>query len=79
MKHHTIDLKELQSWLNDDPEVTFASSTRERKRLVASVSGMLTVLIAGKVIWSGTNPSTAVEKYNAITEKYVEPKYDIIL
>ncbi len=71
-----INLAELQQWLAEE-DVTFASSTRERKRLTATFNGTLKVMVAGKTVWQGIQPFSAVEAYNAITEKYVEPKFEL--
>jgi len=71
MKVHTIEVSELQKWLETE-EVTFASSTRERKRLVSTVQGGLKVIVAGQTVWQGIQPYTAVEVYNKITEKYID-------
>jgi hypothetical protein len=78
MKHHTIELKDLQDWL-EEAEMTFASSTREYKRLVATARGGLKVTVAGKTVWEGMQPFPAMEAYNAITEKYVNENKDFKL
>lgn len=71
MKVHTIEVSELQKWVETE-EVTFASSTRERKRLVSTVQGGLKVIVAGQIVWQGIQPYSAVEAYNKITEKYID-------
>jgi len=71
MKSHTIELADLQKWIETE-YVTFASSTRERKRLVATFNGGLKVIVAGVVVWEGMQPFSAVEAYNAVTEKYID-------
>jgi hypothetical protein len=76
MKHHEIDLEGLVSWLNET-DVTFASSTRERKRLTANLRGGLTITVAGKIVWQGIQPFAAVEAYNNITQKYQEEKFEL--
>ena len=78
MKRHDIDVEGLMGWLHEN-DVMYASSSRERKRLTSNMYGMLTVSVAGKTIWTGKSPVEAVEQFNAITEKYVEPKSDFIL
>ncbi len=71
-----INLAELQEWLSDE-EVTYASSSRERKRLTVSFNGTLKVMVDGKTVWQGIQPFSAVEAYNTITEKYVAPKFEL--
>jgi len=78
MKHHTIELKDLQKWLEEE-EFTFASSTRERKRLVITTNGGLRLYVRGNIVWEGIQPFAAVEKYNSITEKYIDPAKDFVL
>lgn len=78
MNPHKIDLEELKSWISETT-VTFASSTRERKRLEATLSGGLIVSIAGKVVWEGILPYFAVMKYNSITEPYQNPNKEFVL
>ena len=78
MKTHTIELTELQGWLETE-DVTFASSYRERKSLVATLNGGLKVIVAGKVIWEGIQPFNAVEAYNSVTEKYIDTTKDFII
>ena len=75
MKSHTIELKDLQEWIATE-DVTFASSTRERKRLVATLNGGLKVIVAGKTVWEGIQPFSAMEAYNSITEKYIDETKD---
>jgi hypothetical protein len=75
MKSHTIELKDLQEWIATE-DVTFASSTRERKKLVATLNGGLKVIVAGKTVWEGIQPFSAVEAYNAVTEKYIDTSKD---
>jgi predicted Rdx family selenoprotein len=77
-KHHVIRLEDLQEWLAAE-ELTFASSTRERKRLVCTTKGTLKVYVAGSLVWQGMQPYSAVEAYNAITETYVDPIKDFKL
>jgi len=69
MESHTIELKDLQEWITTE-DVTFASSTRERKKLVATLNGGLKVIVAGKIVWEGIQPFSAVEAYNDVTENY---------
>ena len=77
-KHHEIDLEELQKWRSEE-EVTFASSTRERKRIVGTLNGNLIVYVANKIIWQGMQSYPAVEAYNNVTEKYIRPVNDFKL
>lgn len=80
MKHtnHEIDVQDLQDWL-DDAELTYASDSYTRKKLVARASGGFKVTVAGETVWKGTRPFSAVKAYNAITEKYVDPLKDFTL
>jgi hypothetical protein len=73
-----IKLSEFLHYLNEE-DVTFASSTRERKRLTVNFRGGITVTVAGKIIWQGMQPFAAVEAYNAITEKYIDEKINLEL
>lgn len=71
MEPHKIELKDFQDWL-EIQGVTFASSTRERKSLVATLNGELKVIVAGVVVWSGVQPFNAVNAYNSVTQKYID-------
>jgi len=75
MKPQTIELKDFQNWIETE-YVTYASSVRERKRLVANLKGGLKVIVAGTTVWEGTDPSLAIEAYNSITEKYIDTSKD---
>ena len=72
LKPHTVTLEEFQDWYAKE-DVLFASSSKENKRLVCSLNGNIKVLVAGEVVWQGTQHFSAVEAYNGITEKYVNP------
>ena len=72
LKPHEVTLTEFQDWHSKE-EVLFASSSRENKRLYCSLNGNIKILVAGEVVWQGIQPFSAVEAYNAITEKYVNP------
>ena len=72
IKPHVVTIEEFQDWYSKE-DVLFASSSRENKRLVCSLNGNIKVLVAGKVVWQGTQPYSAIEAYNEITEKYVNP------
>lgn len=75
MKHHEIKLEDLQKWLLEE-ETTFASSTRENKRLVCCLNGNLKVIVGGVTIWQGKQPYSAIEAYNGVTEKWINPLKD---
>lgn len=75
MKPHKIEFDELMKWYQTE-EVTFASSTRERKKLVATLFGNFKVIVAGTTIWEGVQANMAVDKYNSVTEKYIDPLKD---
>ncbi len=68
-KPHTIEVKELVDFIGSE-SITFASSTRENKRLIIDLQGIIEVSVAGKIQYQGTNPSVATDVYNSITEKY---------
>lgn len=71
MKVHKVELPELQKWMQTE-EVIFASSSRERKRLIATLNGTLKVVVVGEVVWQGMQPFSAVEAYNNVTEKFID-------
>ncbi len=77
-KHHEISLEELQEWYSNE-YVTYASSSRERKRLECSLNGNFRVSVVGNVVWQGTQLYSAVEAYNTITDKYIDPYKDFKL
>jgi len=66
---HDIELAAFQDWYNE-AELVYAFSTREKKKLVATPIGNLIVRVNNEAIWVGSNLSTAVEKYNSITEPF---------
>lgn len=68
-KHHEIELEPLQEWINSN-EIVYASSSRENKRLVFTMNGYFKLIVTGKVVWQGTQPYSAVERYNEITDKF---------
>ncbi len=76
MKHkkpHTIELSELQEFVQKE-YVTFASSSRENKKLIITLlKNEYAVLVGSKIMYHGSQASDAVEAYNAITEKYIDP------
>jgi hypothetical protein len=43
---------------------------------VATLNGGLKVIVAGTVVWEGMQPFSAVEAYNAVTEKYIDTSKD---
>ena len=69
---HKIELSDLQEFVNKE-EVVFASSTLEKKKLCIDLRGTYIVYVGHNSIHRGTQPFAAVEAYNAITEKYVDP------
>ncbi len=75
MKHHEIKLEDLQKWIKE-MDVTFASSTRENKRLTCCLDGYLQVIVGNAIIWRGKQADLAIEKYNSITEKWINPLKD---
>jgi hypothetical protein len=78
MKHNEITVEGLTTWLTEE-EVLYAESSRERKRLTCKLDGTLIVRGAGVVVYQGMVPAEAVEAYNAVTEKYKEPKRDFTI
>ena len=67
-----INKEDLEKFISTE-DVTYASSTRERKRLYISLCGIIHVTAAYKLVYSGVNIETAVKIYNGITKKYVDP------
>jgi hypothetical protein len=67
MRHHEIDTESLIEWHNEK-YVEFASSTREKKRLVATLNGGYEVYHNGKLVYEGIQASDAVKAYNNITQ-----------
>ena len=74
-KQEPLTVKGLQLFI-DNEDMTYASSERECKKLVCTLRGGLKVLVGHKVVWEGMQPFAAVEKYNSITEKYIDPVKD---
>lgn len=64
---HQIKLEELQEWMEEEKLFLYASSSKEQKRLYANVAKSgFEVHHKGEVVWRGTQPFSAVEKYNEI-------------
>ena len=64
---HTISLDSLYDW---ESWVIFASSTSERKRLLAKSGSPLYRVIHGKeIIFEGASAVSAVDRYNSIVGK----------
>ena len=63
---HTVTLAELDDWFDGECRewVTFASSSKEPKSLVANLSGELRVLRGRDVVWRGNSRAEAVKQYN---------------
>ncbi len=70
-----IQLQDLQDWI-EGTDVTFAHSPRENKRITCSLNGTIKVTVAGKIIHMGMKTYPAMEAYNSITEKYIDPLKD---
>ncbi len=76
MKSHTIEVKDLQNWIETE-YLTFASSTRERKKLVATLHGGFKVIVDGTVVWEGMQTFAAgykVNKYISVAD-LIEPLF----
>jgi hypothetical protein len=71
-----IEFEELQKWYESE-EVTFASSTRERKRLTCTLKGTFIVRVAGNIVWQGVQPFAAVEAYNNVTQKFIQEPFKL--
>lgn len=76
MKHHEIDLEGLQSWYEEN-EATFASSTRERKRLTCTLKGTFKLYVNNTVVWQGIQPFAAVEAYNDVVKKFIPEEFKL--
>ena len=70
-----INKEDLEKFLSSE-DVTYASSTRECKRLYINLHGVIHVTAAHKLIYAGVSTETAVKIYNGITKKYVDPTKD---
>jgi hypothetical protein len=75
MKHHQITLENLQEWISET-SVTYASSTRENKSLTCHLNGTIQVIHGNVTVWEGVQLAPAIEVYNSITEKWVNPLKD---
>lgn len=64
-RSHMITVDALEKWRTAE-RVTFASSTKENKRLLSDLSGMLYVEHNGEIVWSGIEMFRAVSQYNSI-------------
>jgi hypothetical protein len=71
-----INLEDLQKWYESE-EVTYASSTRERKSLTCTLKGNFIVRVAGSIVWQGVQPFSAVEAYNSVTKKFIQEKFTL--
>ena len=66
---HQIKLEDLQSWINDEQLILFASSSNGsngQKSLYATMGGSYQVHHRGERVWEGMQPFDAVEKYNKL-------------
>lgn len=70
-----ISAEDFRIWLNE-MNLTYAKSHRERKRMVVNLRGDIVITVSGKTEWIGTDIDNAVDAYNNITEKYVDPLKD---
>jgi len=77
MKSKKVDKEEFKEWLNGH-QVTYASSSREQKRLQVGLDGHITVSVGGVVVY-GSQTLEAVDVYNSITVKYINPLKDFRL
>jgi len=75
-KNNDIELAGLQDWLSS-MTYTYAYSSSENKRLTCDLKGGMTVSVAGEIKWQGMQAFSAVEAYNAITDKYIKPDIKI--
>ena len=72
---HEITVEGLNDWLRD-AQLQYASDSYTRKRLYMEYGGWLRVTVAGETIYNGKSETEAVEAYNNITEKYIDPTKD---
>ena len=62
-----IELSEFQQWIENAPEVTYASSFGKiNKKLTATIFGGFKVYHNDKCVHEGMQPFSAVEAYNNI-------------
>jgi hypothetical protein len=69
MKHHEVTYDEMKAFL-ESHEILMAASSRERKKLVASLNGGYSVLINHVSVFGGRNLKKAVAAYNSVTESF---------
>ncbi len=65
---HTIEVNDLQAWVNENPLVLYASASGKsgNKRLYATIRGSYEVHHKGVKVWEGIQPHQATKKYNKI-------------
>lgn len=61
-----IKSEDLCEWQQKNWMV-YASSTKERKKLVCSLSGYFEVIVGNAIVWRGRDAGGATNKYNSIT------------
>ena len=66
METHTIEVKDLAEWRNEQ-RVLFAFSSKEGKKLFANLNGGYEIDVKGVKVFECIQPFQAVEKYNSIT------------
>lgn len=64
MKPQQLDLTDFQDWLKANEMLYAAESTR--KKLVVTGIGYIHIYHHGEIVWSGTDPKQAIERYNDI-------------
>lgn len=65
MKTHTVSVNDLTDWKKEH-RALFASSTKERKRLFATLNGGYEIEVNGFIVLECIQANQAVEKYNSI-------------
>lgn len=65
MKKHEVSVEALQAW-KDETKVLFASSSRENKKLYATLDGGFEIHHNGEKVYGCIQPFAAVEAYNKI-------------
>ena len=75
MKHNEVTIEDLSKFIQEE-DVTFANSPRENKRLACCLDGYLQVFHRNEIVWRGKRMDLAVDKYNSITEKWINPLKD---
>lgn len=73
-----IELTDFQEFY-EGQETVYERSTYENKTISITLKGTIIVRQGSKIVYQGTQPYQAVESYNEIIEKYVDPNKNFVL